>query len=59
MASAALSTVRGKAAPRVEALVYARRARAHLGDERCWSDLDLSERHLHRAEQDKDESEPE
>ncbi len=61
MASAALSTVRGKAAPRVEALVYARRARArsHLGDARCWSDLDFAERHLHRAEQDKDASEPE
>ncbi|MFD6470986.1 XRE family transcriptional regulator [Streptomyces goshikiensis] len=61
MASAALSAVRGKTAPRVQALVHARRARArsHLGDERCWSDLDLAERHLHRAEQNQDESEPE
>ncbi|MEV7959053.1 XRE family transcriptional regulator [Streptomyces sp. NPDC087532] len=61
MATAALSTVRGKASPRVQALVYARRARArsHLGDERCWSDLDFAERHLHRAEQSKDEAEPE
>ncbi|WP_258020655.1 hypothetical protein [Streptomyces anatolicus] len=49
MASAALSTVRSKAAPFVEALAYAGRARArsHLGDERCWSDLDFAERHLH------------
>ncbi|MFE9846556.1 XRE family transcriptional regulator [Streptomyces goshikiensis] len=61
MASAALGAVRGKAAPRVQALVHARRARArsHLGNERCWSDLDLAERHLHRAEQNRDESEPE
>ncbi|WP_314223567.1 helix-turn-helix domain-containing protein [Streptomyces zaehneri] len=60
IATAALSAVRGKASPRVEALVYARRARArsHLGDERCWSDLDFAERHLHRAEQSKDEGEP-
>ncbi|MGW4490446.1 XRE family transcriptional regulator [Streptomyces sp. NPDC004376] len=61
IASAALSTVRGKASPRVQALVHARRARArsHLGDERCWSDLDQAERHLHRAEQNPDEHEPE
>ncbi|MGW2105084.1 XRE family transcriptional regulator [Streptomyces sp. NPDC001948] len=61
IATAALSTVRGKASPRVEALVYARRARArsHLGDKRCWSDLDFAEHHLHRAEQSADEEEPE
>lgn len=61
IASAALSTVRGKACPRVQALVHARRARArsHLGDDRCWSDLDQAERYLHRAEQDPDEHEPE
>ncbi|MEV3951785.1 hypothetical protein AB0K57_29760 [Streptomyces halstedii] len=35
------------------------RARSHLGDERCWSDLDQAERHLHRAEQHPDEHEPE
>ncbi|MEU6331547.1 XRE family transcriptional regulator [Streptomyces sp. NPDC047049] len=61
MATAALSAVRGKASPRVEALVYARRARArsHLGDARCWSDLDFAERHLHRAEQGENDGEPE
>ncbi|MER6444065.1 hypothetical protein [Streptomyces venezuelae] len=61
MASAALGAVRGKTADRVQALVHARRARArsHLGDERCSSDLDLAERHLHRAEQNRDEDEPE
>jgi hypothetical protein len=61
IASAALSAVRGKAAPRVQALVHARRARArsHLGDGRCWSDLDLAERNLHRAEQSPDDDEPE
>ncbi|RLU82509.1 transcriptional regulator [Streptomyces griseocarneus] len=55
LASTALSTVRGKTAPRVEALVYARRARArsHLHDERCWSDLDHAERHLHRSDRSK------
>ncbi|TLS46083.1 helix-turn-helix transcriptional regulator [Streptomyces montanus] len=52
LASTALGAVRGRAAPRVEALVYARRARArsHLKAPGCWSDLDQAERHLHQAD---------
>jgi hypothetical protein len=53
MASAALTTVRGTASPRVQALVFARRARArsHLGDSACWSDLDQAQHHLQRAQE--------
>jgi hypothetical protein len=45
MASTALATVTGKTAPRVQALVHARRARArsHLGHDGCWADLDRAE----------------
>jgi hypothetical protein len=41
MVSAALAAVRGRTTPRVEAMLYSRRARAraHLGDNRCWHDL--------------------
>jgi hypothetical protein len=60
MASAALSAVRGTTAPRVQALVYARRARArsHLHQDNCWTDLDQAERQLQQA-QDSDAEEPE
>ncbi|MGW1976628.1 helix-turn-helix domain-containing protein [Streptomyces sp. NPDC001889] len=45
MATTALAAVRGTATPRVEALVLTRRgrARAHLGDGRCWADFDRAE----------------
>ncbi|WP_327591360.1 hypothetical protein OHA25_60525 (plasmid) [Nonomuraea sp. NBC_00507] len=51
LACTALAEVRGKAAARVEALVYARRARArsHIGDDGCWEDLDRAEQLLHIA----------
>ena len=41
MVSAALAAVRGRTTPRVEAMLYSRRARAraHLGDSRCWYDI--------------------
>ena len=45
MASAGLAAVRGRTTPRVEALLTSRRgrARAHLGDPRCWDDFDRAE----------------
>ncbi|MFF2618848.1 tol-pal system YbgF family protein [Kitasatospora sp. NPDC058046] len=57
MASAALAAVRGKAAPRVEALVLARRARArsHLEDSGCWSDLEAARDLLEAAERNPDD----
>ncbi len=59
LASAALAAVRGKTAPRVEALVLARRARArsHLRDEGCWGDLDAARAKLDAAEGDPGEPE--
>jgi hypothetical protein len=41
MTAAALAAVRGRATPRVEAMLHSRRARAraHLGDTACWNDL--------------------
>jgi hypothetical protein len=41
MVSAALTAVRGRTTPRVEAMLYSRRARARarLGDSRCWHDV--------------------
>lgn len=41
MTSAALAAVRGRTTPRVEAMLYSRRARAraHTGDARCWDDI--------------------
>lgn len=52
MACAALTAVRGTTAPRVQALVHARRARArsHLGHPGCWTDLDHAEHLLHTAD---------
>ncbi|MFD9688413.1 XRE family transcriptional regulator [Kitasatospora sp. NPDC059088] len=61
MASTAMASVHGKAAPRVQALVRSRRARArsHLGDDNCWEDLDLAEALLaEAAQQGADEDEP-
>ncbi|WP_259316774.1 XRE family transcriptional regulator [Kitasatospora xanthocidica] len=54
LASAALAAVRGRAAPRVEALVLARRARArsHLHDVGCWRDLDAAQTKLEAARLD-------
>ncbi|MBV9026466.1 MAG: transcriptional regulator [Streptomycetaceae bacterium] len=51
MANTALASVRGKATPRVEALLLTRRgrARAHLGDTRCWADFDRAETLLAQA----------
>ncbi len=51
MANTALASVRGKATPRVEALLLTRRgrARAHLGDARCWEDFDRAETLLAQA----------
>lgn len=41
MVCAALAAVRGRTTPRVEAMLYSRRARARarLGDSRCWHDI--------------------
>ncbi|MFK0120756.1 transcriptional regulator [Streptomyces sp. NPDC090994] len=52
MASAGLAAVRGHATPRVEAMLTSRRARAraHLGDARCWQDFDHAEALLAEAE---------
>lgn len=52
MAAAAITSVRGRVTPRVEALVLTRRgrARAHLGDTRCWADFDRAETLLTRAD---------
>jgi transcriptional regulator with XRE-family HTH domain len=52
MANTALASVRGKATPRVEALLLTRRgrARAHLGDTRCWADFDRAETLLAQAD---------
>ena len=48
MASAALAAVRHQSLPAVEAMLHSRRgrARAHLGDNGCWSDFDQAERLL-------------
>ncbi|MEU6351618.1 transcriptional regulator [Streptomyces sp. NPDC047072] len=45
MASAGLAAVRGRSTPRVEAMLTSRRgrARAHLGDARCWDDFDRAQ----------------
>ena len=52
MASTGLAAVRGRATPRVEALLTARRgrARAHLGDPTCWRDFDRAEALLAEAD---------
>jgi transcriptional regulator with XRE-family HTH domain len=52
MATTALAAVRGRTTPRVEAQLTARRgrARAHLGDTRCWADFDRAEELLDQAE---------
>lgn len=52
MAAAGLTAVRGRCTPRVEAMLTARRgrARAHLGDLRCWEDFDRAEELLTTAE---------
>lgn len=51
MASAGLAAVRGRSTPRVEAMLTSRRgrARAHLGDARCWDDFDRAEALLAEA----------
>ncbi|MEV5605531.1 transcriptional regulator [Streptomyces sp. NPDC052299] len=51
MANTALASVRGRTTPRVEAQLTTRRgrARAHLGDPRCWADFDRAEELLDRA----------
>ncbi|MGH3277307.1 MAG: hypothetical protein ACRDNZ_23640, partial [Streptosporangiaceae bacterium] len=51
MLSAALAAVRGRTAPRVEAMLYSRRARAraHLGDPRCWHDIVLASNRMDAA----------
>jgi len=45
MASAAVASVRGRTTPLVTAILYSRRgrARARLGDTRCWADFDRAE----------------
>ncbi|MGW2055924.1 transcriptional regulator [Streptomyces sp. NPDC001840] len=52
MASTGLTAVRGRATPRVEALLTSRRgrARAHLGDPACWADFDRAEELLADAD---------
>ncbi|MGW0866929.1 transcriptional regulator [Streptomyces sp. NPDC002611] len=52
MASTGLAAVRGRCTPRVEAMLTSRRgrARAHLGDARCWKDFDRAESLLAKAE---------
>ncbi|MGR3935275.1 transcriptional regulator [Streptomyces sp. BRA346] len=56
MADTGLAAVRGRTTPRVEAMLTSRRgrARAHLGDERCWSDFDRAEGLLAQAPGHKD-----
>lgn len=56
MASAGLAAVRGRSTPRVEAMLTSRRgrARAHLGDARCWRDFDIAEALLADADQHTD-----
>lgn len=51
MANTALASVRGRTTPRVEAQLTARRgrARAHLGDTRCWADFDRADELLDQA----------
>ncbi|MER7477407.1 hypothetical protein ABTX60_07090 [Streptomyces sp. NPDC126510] len=51
MASTGLAAVRGRSTPRVEAMLTNRRgrARAHLGDARCWEDFDRAEALLAEA----------
>ncbi|WP_335983124.1 MULTISPECIES: transcriptional regulator [Streptomycetaceae] len=58
MATAALAAVRGRTSPRVEAMMHSRRgrARAHLGDARCWDDFDAAETLLARADEQGDEA---
>ncbi|MGW1623066.1 transcriptional regulator [Streptomyces sp. NPDC002172] len=58
MATAALAAVRGRTNPRVEAMMHSRRgrARAHLGDARCWDDFDRAETLLTRADEQQDQA---
>lgn len=51
MINAALSAARGRATPRIEAMLYSRRARAraHQRDPRCWNDLDRAATLLERG----------
>lgn len=58
MATAALAAVRGRTDPRVEAMMHSRRgrARAHLGDTRCWDDFDAAETLLARADEKQDQA---
>ncbi|MZE76809.1 transcriptional regulator [Streptomyces sp. SID5475] len=52
MANTALASIRGTTTPRVQALFLTRRgrARAHLGDTRCWTDFDRAEALLTQAD---------
>ena len=52
MTSAALAAVRGRTTLRVESMLISRRgrARAHLGDGRCWADLDRAAELLAEAD---------
>ena len=45
LADTAVASVRGRATPKVEAMLASRRgrARAHLGDARCWADFDRAD----------------
>ncbi|MEU2264966.1 transcriptional regulator [Streptomyces olindensis] len=56
MASTGLAAVRGRSTPRVEAMLTSRRgrARAHLGDARCWRDFDRAEALLAQASEHQD-----
>ncbi|MFF7098072.1 transcriptional regulator [Streptomyces rubradiris] len=56
MASTGLAAVRGRSTPRVEAMLTSRRgrARAHLGDARCWRDFDRAEALLATASEHDD-----
>lgn len=59
MLCAALAAVRGRVTPRVEAMLYSRRARAraHLGDARCWHDLGAASDRLDAASPGNDDPE--
>jgi len=56
MADTGLAAVRGRATPRTEAMFTSRRgrARAHLGDPRCWADFDRAEALLAQANDHQD-----
>ncbi|MFB6926397.1 XRE family transcriptional regulator [Streptomyces noursei] len=56
MIDAALSAARGRATPRVQAMLYSRRARAraHQRDAKCWRDLDQAGQLLHQGTRDED-----